>query len=184
MALAQPDPSVLRRAQHGDEHAFTELVRLYELPVFNYLLRLLGDRSLAEDLTQEVFIRVLRALPGFSGRSRFTTWLFQIAKHRALDEVRIADRRPLLVPVEDVAELVGALPEESADTIDVVWRAVRGLDVNLRMTLLLRDVVGLSYREIGDVLDIPLSTVKWRIYYARERVAAAVLAEGTVAAVG
>ena len=75
MALTQPDPGVLRKAQHGDERAFTLIVRAYERPVYNYVLRLVGDRSLAEDLTQEIFIRVYQGLPGFSLRSRVTTWL-------------------------------------------------------------------------------------------------------------
>ena len=72
MSLPQPDLGVLRKAQRGDERAFSLIVRAYELPVFNYVLRLVGDRSLAEDLTQEVFIRVYQGLPNFSLRCRFT----------------------------------------------------------------------------------------------------------------
>src|SRR5262249_59654307 len=88
LALVQPDLAVLRKAQRGDERAFTLIVRAYEQPVFNYVLRLVGDRSLAEDLTQEIFLRVFQGLPGFSLRSRFTTWLFQVTKNRVLDELR------------------------------------------------------------------------------------------------
>ena len=72
-------------------------MRAYEVPVFNYVLRLVGDRSLAEDLTQEVFLRVYQGLAGFSLRSRFTTWLFQVTKNRVLDELRAVERRPRAV---------------------------------------------------------------------------------------
>ena len=74
--------------------AFTEIVRAYETPVHNYILRLTGDRTLAEDLTQEVFVRVLNGLPKFSLRCKFTTWLFQVTKNRVLDELRARERRP------------------------------------------------------------------------------------------
>ena len=106
LALTQPDPGVLRKAQRGDERAFTLIVRAYERPVFNYVLRLVGDRSLAEDLTQEIFIRVYQGLPGFSLRSRFTTWLFQVTKNRVLDELRALERRPRSVAtLEDIPPL-------------------------------------------------------------------------------
>src|SRR6184192_3603204 len=92
MPLTQPDPGVLRKAQRGDERAFSLIVRAYETPVYNYVMRLVGDRSLAEDLTQEVFIRVFQGLPKFSLRSKFTTWLFQVTKNRVLDELRASER--------------------------------------------------------------------------------------------
>ena len=70
---------------------------MYESPVYNYVLRLVGDRSLAEDLTQEIFVRVFQGLKGFSLRARFTTWLFQVSKNRVLDELRAMERRPRAV---------------------------------------------------------------------------------------
>ena len=175
MSLAQPDPGVLKRAQRGDERAFAIIVRAYEKPVFSYVLRLLGDRSLAEDLTQEVFLRVFQGLPRFSLRCRFTTWLFQVTKNRVLDELRASERRPRsLVPLEEMPQLeVLDAPLERVEAIDAVWRAVDDLSVDLKMALLLRDVVGLSYTEIADALEVTLATVKWRIYKAREEVQAA-----------
>ncbi|HJU48868.1 MAG TPA: sigma-70 family RNA polymerase sigma factor [Gaiellaceae bacterium] len=180
MALPQPELATLRKAQRGDERAFSEIVRTYEQPVFNYVLRLVGDRSLAEDLTQEVFLRVYQGLPGFSLRSRFTTWLFQVTKNRVLDELRALERRPrAVVTLDDIAPLeVVDAPYERAEAIDSVWRAVENLNVDLKMALLLRDVVGLSYLEIADALEITLATVKWRIYKAREEVAASLSREG------
>ena len=181
MSLAQPDFGVLRKAQRGDERAFSLIVRAYEVPVFNYVMRLVGgDRSLAEDLTQEVFIRVFQGLPKFSLRSKFTTWLFQVTKNRVLDELRANERRPrALVAIDDAPPLeVVDAPAEQVETIEALWVAVEGLTTDLKMALLLRDVVGLSYNEIADALDTTLATVKWRIFKAREEVQLALGREG------
>ena len=182
MSLPQPDLGILRKAQRGDERAFSIIVRTYEQPVFNYVLRLTGDRALSEDLTQEVFLRVFQGLPGFSLRSRFTTWLFQVTKNRVLDELRALERRPrAVVNIEDVPPLeVVDAPAERSETIDAVWRAVELLNPDLKMALLLRDIVGLSYGEIAETLEITLATVKWRIYKAREEVQAALHRDGVV----
>ena len=180
MSLSQPDPGVLRKAQKGDQRAFSLIVRAYETPVFNYILRIVGDRSLAEDLTQEVFLRVFQGLPGFSLRCKFTTWLFQVAKNRVLDELRAHERRPrLTVNLDDVPPLeVVDAPVEQVEMIDALWAAVDELNTDLKMALLLRDVVGLSYNEIADSLDTTLATVKWRIFKAREDVQVALAREG------
>jgi RNA polymerase sigma-70 factor (ECF subfamily) len=181
LSLAQPDFGVLRKAQRGDERAFSLILRAYETPVFNYVLRLVGgDRALAEDLTQEVFLRVFQGLPKFSLRSKFTTWLFQVTKNRVLDELRASERRPrALVAIDDIAPLeVLDAPIERLEEIDALWRAVEELSTDLKMALLLRDVVGLSYTEIADSLEVTLATVKWRIYKAREEVQIALVREG------
>ena len=181
MPLTQPDPGVLRKAQRGDERAFTLIVRAYETPVYNYVVRLIGgDRVLAEDLTQEVFLRVFQGLPKFSLRSKFTTWLFQVTKNRVLDELRANERRPRFsVALDDIAPLeVVDTPLENVEAMDAVWRSVGNLTPDLKMALLLRDVVGLSYTEIADSLEITLATVKWRIYKAREEVQLALAREG------
>ena len=149
--------------------------------MFNYVLRLVGgDRALAEDLTQEVFLRVFQGLPKFSLRSKFTTWLFQVTKNRVLDELRAVERRPrALVAIDDIAPLeVLDAPIERLEEIDALWRAVENLSTDLKMALLLRDVVGLSYTEIADSLEVTLATVKWRIYKAREEVQIALVREG------
>jgi RNA polymerase sigma-70 factor (ECF subfamily) len=154
--LPQPDPDILRKAQRGDEHAFRIIVNAYEVPVYNYVLRMVGDRALAEDLGQEIFLRIYQGLPGFSLRCQFTTWLFQVAKNRVLDELRARERKPQSVMnIDDLPplEVVDAPPERV-------------------------DVVGLSYTEIADTLEITLATVKWRIFKAREEVQAALIREG------
>jgi RNA polymerase sigma factor (sigma-70 family) len=178
--LPQPDPDILRQAQRGDEQAFRIIVNAYEVPVFNYVLRMVGDRALAEDLGQEIFLRIYQGLPGFSLRCRFTTWLFQVAKNRVLDELRARERKPqTVVTIEDMPPLeVVDAPPERVETIDAVWRAIAELNADLKMALLLRDVVGLSYTEIADTLEITLATVKWRIFKAREDVQIALIREG------
>ena len=181
LSLPQPDLAILRKAQRGDERAFAIIVRTYEKPVYNYILRLTnGDRVLAEDLTQEVFLRVFQGLPSFSLRCRFTTWLFQVTKNRVLDELRASERRPrAFATLDDLPHLeVLDPPAERIEAIDAVWRAVDALNVDLKMALLLRDVVGLSYWEIADSLEVTLATVKWRIYKAREDVQLALGREG------
>ena len=170
----------MRKAQKGDERAFSLIVRAYQVPVFNYVLRLVGDRTLAEDLTQEVFLRVFQGLPRFSARSKFTTWLFQVTKNRVLDELRARERRPRSVcSIDDMTPFeVLDQPLERIETVDALWRAVESLNVDLKMALLLRDVVGLAYTEIADSLEITLATVKWRIYKAREEVQLSLAREG------
>jgi RNA polymerase sigma-70 factor (ECF subfamily) len=181
VSLTQPDLGVLRKAQRGDERAFTLIIRAYETPVYNYVLRLVGgDRTLAEDMTQEVFLRVFQGLPSFSLRSKFTTWLFQVTKNRVLDELRARERRPRSVcSLDEVAPFeVLDQPLERIEAVDALWRAIENLNVDLKMALLLRDVVGLAYTEIADALEITLATVKWRIYKAREEVQLSLAREG------
>src|ERR1700747_2310791 len=117
---------------------------MYETPVYNYVLRLTnGDRALAEDLTQEVFLRVFQGLPRFSLRCKFTTWLFQVTKNRVLDELRARERRPGSsshlhdAPPPEVIDQ----PVEQVEAIDALWGAIEALPVDLKMALLLRDVV-------------------------------------------
>jgi RNA polymerase sigma-70 factor, ECF subfamily len=181
LTLPQPDPEVLRRARRGDDRAFETIVRQYQTPLFNYVLRVLaGDRALAEDICQEVFMRVHHALPGFDNRCQFSTWLFQVAKHRVVDELRTRERRgraPL--ELDSVPQIhLAVAPNESVESMDAVWRAIAALSLDLKMALLLRDVVGLSYAEIADALETTLATVKWRIYKARETVVAELEAGG------
>ena len=180
MAIQQPDMAVIRRAQRGDERAFALIVRAYEAPIFNYVLRMVGDRALAEDLTQDVFLRVFRGLRGYSRRARFTTWLFQVAKNRVIDEMRAAERRPRsLVAIEDAPQLeVVDAPIEQNEAIQILLGEVDKLSPDLKEALLLRDIAGLSYNEISDTLEVTLATVKWRIFKAREEVQQALEEQG------
>jgi RNA polymerase sigma-70 factor (ECF subfamily) len=181
LALPQPDPNVLRLARRGDERAFALIVRQYQTPLYNYISRILGgDRALAEDVCQEVFLRVYQALPGFDNRCQFTTWLFQVAKHRVVDELRARERRGRpTVELSSAPQLhLSVAPAEPIESMEAVWEAIAGLSLDLKMALLLRDVVGLSYAEIAEALETTLATVKWRIYKARETVVAELRRDG------
>jgi RNA polymerase sigma-70 factor, ECF subfamily len=173
VTLVALSDEIVRAAQRGDERAFATIVDAYQLPVFNFVLRLVGDRELAEDLTQDVFARAYASLPRFSFRSKLSTWLFRIAKNRVIDEARAQSSRP---QVEELTELeLHAFdpPAERHETMAALWRAVAGLQLEYKEALLLRDVVGLSYAEIAEATKTSLANVKWRIYRARSDVAAA-----------
>ena len=183
MALAQPDQALVRAAQRGDESAFAQLMSNYELPIFNYVLHSVGNYHQAEDLTQDIFFRAFKSLPSFSFRSKFTTWLFAIAKNRILDELRNNGRRPSTVELDDAGPFAvrGLSPDQHAEMGDV-WAAIETLETELKMPLLLRDVVGLPYQEIAESLEISLPNVRWRIYVARRRVQLALEHDETHAA--
>lgn len=174
MALPSIETEVVLRARRGDQAAFAQIVSLYQKPIFNYVLRMVGDREVAEEVTQDVFLRVHQSLPRFSFRAKFTTWLFRIARNRALDELRSDPRRQLRAELEEDTVAVDDAPVEQAETIDAIWRAVEELPADLKTALLLRDVAGFSYSEIMEIAETSLPTVKWRIFRARELVAQAV----------
>jgi RNA polymerase sigma-70 factor, ECF subfamily len=171
MAVPQIEDDVVLRARRGDRAAFVSIVEAYQTPIFNYVLRMVGDRELAEEITQDVFLRVHQNIGRFSFRSKFTTWLYRIARNRALDALRDEPRRqPTTELVEDTVSVFDA-PVERAETIDAIWQAVEALPEEMKTCLLLRDIAGLSYTEIMEVADASLPTVKWRIFRARELVA-------------
>ena len=162
MRVEEPDPAVVRAARGGDVRAFEDLVRAYQAPVWRFLRHLLGDAELAEDVTQETFVRVHRRLDSFSGRSRFSTWLFQVARNAVIDALRAQSRRERLqlLPPTNVAS-----PELSQE-LDA---ALAALDRDLREAILVVEVLGLSYVDGAALLGVPSGTLKSRVHRARER---------------
>src|SRR4051812_50059074 len=130
---------------------------------------MVGDRSLAEDLTQEVFLRVFQGLPRFSHGSKFTTWLFQVTKNRVLDELRATERRPrAVVDLDDIPPLeVVDAPFEGLGAIDAVWGAGERLHVDLKMAGLLRDGGGVSDTQIAHSLAGAAPHAQWRVLKGR-----------------
>ncbi len=168
--MEQPSARLIRRAARGEERALETLVRMYWGPIQGYLARMVSDEADAEDLAQEVFVRMARGLPDFAARSKFTTWLFQIAKNQGIDFLRRheVERVPLeRVPAGSIA---ADRPEYGVEETELLWFCIATLDVDLRSALILRDVHGFSYKEIAEIVDATLSTVKWRIYQARAQV--------------
>src|SRR3954451_6860757 len=163
-AVLEADPHTIRLAAEGDHAAFEVLVRTYQEPVTRFLAHLLGDAALADDIAQETFLRCYRWLDAYSFDGRFSTWLLRVAHNAGIDAIRSRGRRALLPgprstpPTDPVlrAELVAALAS---------------LPPRLREPLLLVEVTGLRYREVGEVLGIAEGTVKSRVSHARARLA-------------
>lgn len=181
MTLRQPEPQVLHAAMNGDERAFQLIMEEYRPHLLWFVRGMVRDRELSEEIAQEVFLSVYRHLPRFSENCLFTTWLYRLARNEALDALRSAGRRPAIDHSYDVAVIEAAqLQNDDIDTLVAsIWIAVADLAEPLKRPLLLREVTGLSYREIAETLDIPLSAVKWRIYRARDLIQEAVAQEGT-----
>ncbi|MCU1375982.1 MAG: polymerase subunit sigma [Actinomycetia bacterium] len=158
----EPDPAIVLAAKAGDLAAFEVLVRSYQAPVWRFLRHLVADAGLAEDVTQETFVRVHRALPRFDGRSRFTTWLFQVARNAGIDALRARDRR-------DRLPSLAASPPSSPEERHELRAALAALTPDLREALLAVEVLGLTYLEAARMIGVPEGTVKSRVHRARER---------------
>lgn len=165
--MQEPDPQLIRAASEGDLDAFDVLVRSYQEPVWRFLRGLVRDPALAEDLTQETFLRAFNRLPTFAFRSRFSTWLFTVARNLAVDAVRKRERRRLLL----VRLGPDAGPPDTGLRAEV-GAAVDSLSDKLREALLLVEVMGFTCREAGEILGIAEGTVKSRLYHARARLVA------------
>jgi RNA polymerase sigma-70 factor (ECF subfamily) len=181
--LDDTDARLVERLVARDERAFNALVRAYERRVFSLALRMIGNRAEAEDLAQEVFVQVFKAIGTFRGESKLSTWIFRIAinlaKNRgkylrvrrtdAHDELEALDERG---PGQDKRENVARIerPDEMMAGLEVeqvVRRAIQELEPSFRECLVLRDVEDLSYGEIGEITGLPEGTVKSRIHRAR-----------------
>jgi RNA polymerase sigma-70 factor, ECF subfamily len=163
----EPEPAVVRAAMDGDLAAFERLVRGYQAHVWRFLRHLLGDASLAEDVTQETFLRLYQRLPTFAGRSKFSTWVFRVARNAGVDALRAARRHDRLL-----AALPPPPPGPPPDARVEALAAVASLTPKLREALLLVEVFGFTYREAAGVLAVPEGTVKSRVFQARVRLAA------------
>ncbi|MCX7896594.1 MAG: RNA polymerase sigma factor RpoE [Rhodocyclaceae bacterium] len=185
MGEREADLLLVERAQRGDRHAFGLLVAKYQRKLLRLIQRLVPDPAAAEDVAQEAFIKAYRALPNFRGESAFYTWLYRIAVNAAKNW--LASEGRTLTAVSEAADEEGeeeenhALwrDEETPDRLllskeigETVSRAVEALPEELRMALILREIDGLSYEEIAQVMDCPIGTVRSRIFRAREAVAA------------
>ena len=185
--LAPPDAieeRLIARLVARDERAFNELVRAYERRVFALVLRMIGNRAEAEDLAQEVFVQVFKAIGSFRGDSKLSTWIYRIAvnlcknrtkylrvRHSGEEEEleAVAERVPLgearranVGQVERPDEMIAGKQVEQ-----IVQRAILALEPDFRECLVLRDVEELSYEEIGEITGLPAGTVKSRIHRAR-----------------
>lgn len=178
------DQQLVERVQRGDKHAFDLLVSKYQRKLGRLISRFVRDAGEAEDVTQDAFIKAYRALPGFRGESAFYTWLYRIGINTAKNHLLANKRRaPTSTPfdVEDAESFEEAsllrevsTPENelmSKQVVDVVQASLQQLPEDLRSALTLREIEGLSYEEIANVMNCPVGTVRSRIFRAREAVA-------------
>lgn len=186
MSEAIVDEQLVARAQNGDTRAFEMLVRKYQHKIVQLVSRLVGDAD-APDVAQETFIKAYRALGGFQGNSAFYTWLYRIGINTAKNHLVSLGRRPAGQDNLDVAdaELYGHTehlsdintPEAlllSEEIKQKVAEVIVGLPPDLRRAITLRELEGLSYEEIAEVMSCPIGTVRSRIFRAREAIDAVV----------
>jgi RNA polymerase sigma-70 factor (ECF subfamily) len=160
---------------------FEQLVRDYEKPVYNMALRMSGDPHDAQDLTQEVFLRLYRGLPGFRGEARLSTWIYRVTSNVCIDHARKRAKRrevPLIVPFGDEGdEREWDIPDERYSpeheldkTLlrESLLAALDRLSPEHKAIVLLRELAGMSYEEIGETLSLGAGTVKSRLNRARE----------------
>jgi RNA polymerase sigma-70 factor, ECF subfamily len=162
------EPDCIRRAQGGDAAAIRDLYRRYAPRVHAVVRRLAGDDALAEDWAQEAWVRVFRALPGFRGDARFSTWLHRIAVNSALHGRRGRERKA----GREVALTPGSEPSAGGDPVLLRIRLQRALDAlppGMRQVVVLHDVEGYTHEEIGDLLGIAPGTSKSQLFKARAR---------------
>ena len=181
MTASDTDQQLVQRAQRGDLRAFDLLVLKYQGRIAALVSRYVSDAGEVEDVTQEAFIKAYRALGKFRGDSAFYTWLYRIAANAAKNHLVAKGRRPGAdATIEDAEGFdEGGLLSESAspealamggELADVVESALNALPDELKAALMLRELDGLSYDDIADVLGCPVGTVRSRIFRAREAI--------------
>jgi RNA polymerase sigma-70 factor (ECF subfamily) len=187
----QDEAQFVARLVARDESAFNELVMTYERRVFALVFRMLGRRDEAEDLAQEVFVQVFKAIDQFRGESKLSTWIYRIAVNLCKNRTKYLSRRHA-GDQDDVDEMVERAPLSAAKGVSVagvsrpdelvegmqlevvVKRAIAQIDPEFREVLVLRDVEDLSYEEIASITGLPDGTVKSRIHRARAQLRALV----------
>ncbi len=182
MSEETPDIELVRRTQQGDQAAFGLLVEKYQHRLAKLVSRYIYDSSEVEDVCQEALIKAYRAIGNFRGESAFYTWLYRIAVNTAKNYLISQGRRPPKTDIdaEDAVQIeAGAAmretgtPEANALTrelAETVTRAVEQLPEDLKMAITLREIEGLSYDEIAEVMGCPIGTVRSRIFRARDAI--------------
>jgi RNA polymerase sigma-70 factor (ECF subfamily) len=180
------DEVLMMQFQGGDRAAFAVLVRRHKTPIFNFVLRQVRNRSAADDLTQDVFVRVVQNASTFKHEARFTTWAYSIARNLCIDHLRkmALRRHPSLEQPSGRAEDGPTLGERLADehpsaaadrravSSDIAQRivvAVEGLPAEQREVFLLRQLAKVPFKDIAEMTGVPENTVKSRMRYALER---------------
>lgn len=174
-AGSAPEAELIRRCRAGEREAFEQLYRDHRRLVAANLFRVLGDRSELDDLVQEVFVIAFRGLERFRGDAKLSTWLYRICVNVALGRLRSRTRKPPPVTLTEKDEnQVGDSPEsperllERREDVARVYRALDCLSEKKRVVLALHAIEGLDIREIAEIVQAPLVTVRTRLHYARK----------------
>jgi RNA polymerase sigma-70 factor (ECF subfamily) len=173
--MIRTDEELVARATAGDLESFNQLVTRWERPIYALAYRTLGREEDARDVVQEAFLRAYRGLRGFKGEAKFSSWLYRITLNLCRDWIRRERRAPVVQVPEgtDPVELADqrASPAESVEDLvarremsRAVARAMQDLSDDQRMAIVLKEYHGLTFQEIADMLNCPLSTVKTRLY--------------------
>jgi RNA polymerase sigma-70 factor (ECF subfamily) len=172
--MTRTDEELVARAQGGDIDSFNQLIVRWERPIYALAYRVIGKEEDARDVCQDAFLRAYRALPGFKGQAKFSSWLYRIALNLCRDWVRRQRRAPVSQLPEDVdaGELAAeAGPVESIEDLvarrelsAIVEEAMSELSEEQRTAIILKEYHGMTFQEIADMQGCPLSTVKTRLY--------------------
>jgi RNA polymerase sigma-70 factor (ECF subfamily) len=162
----------VRRLRVGDPRAFEDLVRTQQHRVYGLALRMLGNTAEAQDVAQEAFLRAHRGLAEFRGDARLSTWLYAIVSRLCLNRLAGNERRLARHGEETLARLADARPRpdqalERGEIEEALHRAIGELPEERRIVVVLRDVEGLAYEQIAEVLELPVGTVRSRLHRAR-----------------
>src|SRR4030095_8117157 len=171
--------ALIRRCLRGDETAWETIVRHYWRKVFNVAYKFVGKHDEAEDLTQEIFLKIFKSLDTFDRRANFQTWLISVSRNLCIDHYRsVRKERETIDRDVDANELTPAAPGQNAyqaleqrDRVDLLRKAMAELPPTLREAVVKRDIQELSYQEIADQLNLPEGTVKSRINRGRTELA-------------
>ncbi len=171
---AAEDVALLNRYLAGDIAAFDELVRAHEDRVLGICLRIMGDRDAALDAVQETFLTVFRKADRYEAKAAFSTWLYRVAVNTCYDQLRKAKRRRAepLPETTDPADPRGSDPFESVELRPDIERALLAIPVEFRSAVVLVDLQGLSLEQASHILDVPIGTVKSRVFRGRKQLAA------------
>jgi len=169
---ARDSVEFVNRLRAGDRRAFEEMVRAQQHRVYGLALRMLGNAAEAQDVAQEAFLRAHRGLADFRGDARLSTWLYQIVSRLCLNRLAGSERRFARHGEEMLARLPDARPGpdqtlERGELEEALHRAIAELPEERRIVVVLRDVEGLAYEEIAEVLELPVGTVRSRLHRAR-----------------
>lgn len=186
------EKKIIEKVLGGDANAFEELVLKYEKTVYNLALRMVGDRDDASDMTQEAFIKAYGSLSSFRGDSKFSVWIYRIATNVCLDFLRSKSRKQqvsLTVSDDDDEDAQLDIPDPKADpeqqlikkiSMQSVEEGLKTLPDKQRQILVMRELGGMSYAEIGAALSLEEGTVKSRIFRARKRLCTFLLDSGNI----